>query len=227
MHREDIARATALPGVKLSIPEMNKADFINSIKTYIPNGSEELVAQWLIEHPTKLIIKNDRKTKLGDFRSAGSKSGINQITINGGLNPFSFLITLIHEFAHAEVFEQYGRRAQAHGKEWKNAYRDLMQKYFELSLFPEPLYSVLKKHMKNPKASSHADQHLVRALAQYDPEEKSKGIFLEELTEGAVFEVNGRKFIKGEKRRTRYMCFEYNGKRRYTVNALTEVKEVV
>ena len=202
---------------------MKKEEFTKQINPFIPLGASELVVLWLIKHPIKLIIKNDRKTKLGDFRAHPSTNKINQITINGGMNPYAFLITLVHEFAHAEVHEKYGRKVQAHGAEWKKTYQLLMLPYMESHIFPDPLHSVLLKHLRNPKASSHGDLNLVRTLALFDTQQKQEVIYLEDLPENSEFELNGKIFIKGEKRRTRFMCVEKGSNKKYTVSALAEI----
>ena len=113
-----------------------------------------------------------------------------------------------------------------HGIEWKRAYQKLIIPYFEKEVFPEPLRSVFLHHLQNPKASSHGDLKLVRVLAQYDKSTKPKGLYLENLDKGVHFKLNGKEFIKGEKRRTRYMCSEIGTKRKFTVSALAEVTEI-
>ena len=66
--------------------------------TYIPEKSVSMV-QYLIEkHNFTLKIVNQRQTKHGDFRKL--PNGRFQITINNNLNPYQFLLTLIHEIAH-------------------------------------------------------------------------------------------------------------------------------
>ena len=205
---------------------MKRAEFLKTITPFVPVGSPETIIDWVEKHRMQLSIKNDRKTKLGDFRGALRAGEVHKISINGGLNPFEFLITLIHEFAHLVVFEQYGRKAQAHGPEWKRAYQQLIIPYFELNAFPEPLRSVFLKHMRNPKASSHGDLKMVRVLALYDTADNTKITYLESLDEGAHFELNGKVFIKGEKRRTRFMCKEVITHKLFTVSALAEVSEI-
>jgi hypothetical protein len=204
---------------------MQRDKFIQAIESYLPAGAANLVADWVFSHPVKINITNGRKSKLGDFRSNG-KGQINAVSVNGDMSPYSFLITLIHEFAHAEVYTTFGRNVQSHGQEWKKTYQKLMLPFLNTNIFPDPLLHVLVKHMRNPKASSHADLHLVRALNQMEQSPNVEGIYLEELPQGAVFMLNGNTFIKGEKRRTRFMCTTLKGNKRYTVSALAEVELV-
>ena len=46
--------------------------------------------------------------------------------MNGDLNPYSFLITTLHEFAHLHTFQQHGNRVNPHGDEWKTNFRKLL-----------------------------------------------------------------------------------------------------
>lgn len=202
---------------------MNKEEFISAIESYLPERSAEAVASWILDKPLKLKIKNNRKTKLGDFRAKRTSEQKHTITINAGLNPYEFLITLVHEFAHLVVYEEFGRMVRPHGIEWQNAYRTLMVQYFELDVFPKSLTIVLLKHLRNPKASSHGDLNMVRELARYDKHSESEDVYLEELQHGESFIINGRVFVKGEKRRTRFMCTELNSRRKFTVSALAKV----
>ena len=39
-----------------------------------------------------------------------------RISVNGNLNKYSFLITLIHELAHLLTFTQYKNRVDPHGR---------------------------------------------------------------------------------------------------------------
>ena len=46
--------------------------------------------------------------------------------------------------------------------------------------------------MRNPKASSHGDLNLVRALAIYDNKTKDDSVYLEDLSKGDSFFINGK-----------------------------------
>jgi len=202
---------------------MNKEAFVSVIESFLPDNTVDAVASWLFKKPVQLKIVNDRRTKLGDFRANRPIKGHHIITINGGLNKFEFLVTLIHEFAHLDVYEEFGRSIRPHGEEWKDKYRELMIEYFELDVFPRELAIVLLRHLRNPKASSNGDLNLVRALAVYDDNVEDGSVYLEDLEDGDSFFINGKILKKGEKRRTRYMCTEHNGRRRFTVSALAKV----
>ena len=73
------------------------------LSKYLPANFIEIVVELLVKHPVKFRVAKPRKTKLGDFRA--NRDGLHQITVNGDLNPYSFLITTIHEFAHLVTFQ--------------------------------------------------------------------------------------------------------------------------
>ena len=101
------------------------------LQKYIPGKSVELIYEWLREHKIHLKISKKRSSKLGDYRSPHKGKG-HLITVNHDLNPYAFLITLVHEIAHMLVWERYRNRVRAHGPEWKDTYRKLMLPFFDL-----------------------------------------------------------------------------------------------
>ena len=56
--------------------------------------------------------------------------------MNGTLNNYSFLITLIHELAHLLTFTQYKNRVEPHGREWKRIYGTMMKDFLTPDIFP-------------------------------------------------------------------------------------------
>src|SRR5690348_17091604 len=82
------------------------------------------------------VLRNGRITKIGDFTYRACHTP--RITVNRDLNPYLFLVTYIHEVAHLQVHHQF-RRAEAHGEEWKNSFRDLLLPLMTLEIFPESI----------------------------------------------------------------------------------------
>lgn len=203
---------------------MLKADFVKAISTFVPSRAVSLLWDFFDKNPVDLRITKDRITKYGDFRFPTSTKINPKITVNGSLNEFSFLITILHEIAHYMVYKNYKSRVKPHGLEWKSEFQKIMIPYFNIGVFTQPLESVLRRHMANPKASTHADLDLVRCLLLYNKSIDSSIITLESLNYGDKFILNGRIFKKGEKRRTRYFCKDITTKNIFTINALAEVK---
>jgi SprT protein len=176
------------------------------------------------ERPFALKITKSRQTKVGDFTSK-SDALHPRITLNHDLNPFTFLITYIHEVAHLHVFLQYRNRVDPHGNEWKVTFQKLLQPVLTPEIFPEQILGVLTRHMQNPKASSFADSVLTRALRNFD-KGSNTNIVLADLPEGSTFHLNGRYFTKGKLKRTRILCKETKSKRNYLVPADALVNNV-
>src|ERR1700712_3492818 len=106
-----------------------------SLDHYLPEGASPKVLEYLHRYKVHLTITRNRKSILGDYRHAAGNDH-HRISVNGTLNSFSFLITLIHELGHLVTFQQYGNRVNAHGKEWKLAYRIVLEDFMKLKLFP-------------------------------------------------------------------------------------------
>ena len=76
-----------------------RVKYTSVLKKYIPLEYVDMVTDLLLNYRVVFKIVKPRKTKLGDFR-AGIREEKHQITVNGDLNKYSFLITTLHEFAH-------------------------------------------------------------------------------------------------------------------------------
>lgn len=163
-----------------------------------------------------------RNSRYGDFTSGNFKTP-HKITVNGDLNIFSFLITTVHEFAHLHTFEQYKNAVKPHGKEWKAEFKRLMDPFIERGVFPEDVARALQAYMKDPAASSCSDVQLMKVLRNYD---KVKVLFLEELSEGARFQFGERVFVKGPKKRTRFVCKELSSGHTYLIGEMAEIVQL-
>jgi SprT protein len=184
----------------------------------MPQEASKLVEELVINHPFELKIKNNRKTKHGDFRT--SLSGILKISINKDLNKYRFLITLIHEIAHLVAYKNFGNK-KPHGLEWKLTFKKLMLPFLNDAIFPSEILSPLANYLINPKARTDADLSLSLALRQYDEKTDKKLIF--EIETGVLFTHNNRVYRKGERRRTRHECTEIKTKKKYLFQQNAEV----
>jgi hypothetical protein len=193
------------------------------LSKYLPANFIEIVVELLVKYPVKFRVAKPRKTKLGDFRA--NRDGLHQITVNGDLNPYSFLITTIHEFAHLVTFEEYKGRVKPHGKEWQLTYSKMIYPVIESGNLPKDVSDVLLNSLINVKASSCTDQNLSRVLIKYDKPVEGL-ILLEELPSKSVFSLSGKNFTKGNLRRTRYVCMDNSNNKRYLISALAQVKKI-
>lgn len=194
---------------------------VDSLKDFIPNAALDQVSKLLLHDNLVVKIKKERKTRHGDYRRL--PNGKHQITINSNLNPYRFLITLVHEIAHFEAYTTYGNLIKPHGPEWKSIFQQLMLPFIRPEVFPNDVLPLLAMHFKNPKASSDSDPVLSLKLKQYDPPNGKTFIF--EVPEGSTFRLyNGKVFRKGPKRRTRFECTELASGRLYVFNPNAEVE---
>lgn len=195
------------------------------LSQYIPVHFVPDIIDLLGKYPVRFRIVKPRKSKLGDFKYNPNRSKY-EITVNGDLNPYAFLITTLHEFAHLIAYDQHGMHILPHGSEWKNIFSTLLQPLIDSNEIPNDLRKVLSKSVRNVKASSCTDHHLQRVLMRYDSDYGLSSV-LEELDKNSIFELNGKQFIKGHLRRTRFVCTDTKSGRQYLINALAQVKQVV
>ena len=192
------------------------------LQNYVPVESLPILEKWFNQREFELKITRKRITKFGDFR-ASIRQLPNRISVNSNLNRYAFLITLTHEFAHLLVWLQHQQRVKAHGIEWKTEFATLMDVLLVKNVFPEHLKIVLQQHLINPPASSARDINLINELKKYDA--PSNTVQLAELEAQTTFLLNDKRiFIKGEKRRTRYICKEVSTKREYLIHGVAEVE---
>ena len=160
-----------------------------------------------------LIIKTvpKRRTKHGDYRKLNNK---HIITINHIDNKYRFLLILIHELAHFNVYKK-NIRTNPHGSIWKNEFKKLLQPILDKNLFPNVLQILIRAHMKNPKSSFSYDSLLEMELNKYDNGNENY-TYLEDIDVGNIFRYNNDKLYKKvEKRRKRYLCIESDSGRKY------------
>ena len=194
---------------------------MEELLSYIPKAAHIQIETFLRNMDVNIIVTKQRLTKHGDFRFHPNKKPI--ITVNNSLNPYRFLITLLHELAHFKVSRQFGNRVKPHGLEWKRAFQETLLPFLNPTIFPEPICTILAKHMKNPKASSDRDFDLVMALKKYDEQNEQQYIF--EIQDGVTFSIsNVRRFVKIKKRRKRIECKEIETGRIYLFSPHAEIQ---
>lgn len=198
---------------------------MNSLANFLPPDTYDLVVHYLHHYKVYLTVTKERTSVLGDYRNAVPGKN-HRITVNGNLNKYAFLITLLHELAHLLTFEKYGHKVASHGKEWKNIYGELLASFVHQNVFPADITQALRSSLHNPAASSCAEEDLMRVLRNYDV--RKAGMYLiEELPHGAAFLTkDGRIFKKGEKLRKRFRCIEIKTNITYLFSPVYEVKLV-
>ena len=192
-----------------------------NVHDHVPALCLEPISQLLDTFPVLVRVTPRRKTKHGDHRLSGCRR-YSIITVNASGNPYQFLVTLLHEFAHAETLATFGALVQSHGPEWKNIFSRILLDFAKKGLFPENLTSIVQRHALNPLYSSAADAELQLALRRHDTLDQRCTVA--ELTYKQAFSLDGKLvLIKGLKLRTRYRCVTPEG-RAYNVSASARVK---
>ena len=68
---------------------------LDYLKQFIPEAAAPRVLEYLHQYKVHLTITRERKSVLGDYRHALAEKN-HRISVNGNLNKYAFLITLIH-----------------------------------------------------------------------------------------------------------------------------------
>ncbi len=205
---------------------MAKQEFpLAYLQRYLPAAAAAPVLQLLAQYKVHLTITRERKSVLGDYRHASGDEA-HRISVNGNLNPYAFLITLVHELAHLVTFNEYRHAVSPHGREWKHIYRLLLTPFLDSRVFPADILASLRASLHNLPASSCSDESLMRVLRRYDKKEPGM-LLVEELPDGAVFALDdGSLFKKGRRLRKRFQCVEIKTGKLYLFSPIYEVKQV-
>jgi len=145
------------------------------------------------------------------------------ITINNDLNPYAFLITLLHEIAHLQAFVNH--RSLEHGEKWKNCFTLLLKQFISLNVFPFDVQCALEKHTQKIKSSDFLDIFLTKTLQKYDKKSEISQnlIYLEDIPEDTVFFYGNKKMKKQTLIRKYYLCKELKTNRLYRCHPLMQI----
>jgi len=202
---------------------MNIEQKFAGLNDFLPAGAFEKVIIFFKQYPVQLKITHDRSSIRGDYRHPLPGRSLHRISINGTLNPYSFLITLLHEIAHLIAFVQYQNNIAPHGREWKAIFKNVLSGFLNQNYFPATVEHALQQHLENLKATTCSDPELNRALKKYDKRQLLQ--FVESLPIKSRFQtMDGRIFEKMEKLRTRYRCREVKSGQLYFIPGMAEVK---
>ena len=215
------------------LPETHIHVNLPSLQQYIPEKSAEYILGWFQLHPVKLKLSKYRSSKSGDYMASLNKLPA-RISVNKNLNKFDFLITLVHEMAHHEVWietiavdrifeiQRIKNRPRPHGKEWKTHYRQLMEPLMNESIFPAGVLHHLTCLFDQPFSGSKAKKNLMIELNKYDAPDDY--VFIDSLEFNTLFELPaGRTFRKLGRLRKRYRCLCLNNRRIYLFSPLVRV----
>ncbi len=196
---------------------------LDGLARFMPPGSYDAVAPYFQNHIIHLTITRHRRSLHGDYRPPSREHPYHRISVNATLNPYSFLITLLHELAHLTTTVAFGRKPAPHGAEWKGEFKKILSPFIGKGIFPQDVEKAVSAYLHNPAASTCTDPQLYKALVAYDrPQEGS--MHADEVPVGQAFELGGRTFQKLEQLRTRSRCKELATGKIYFVQGIALVK---
>lgn len=197
---------------------------MQALADFLPEGTFDRVVSYIHHYKVHLTISKQRKSVLGDYRHSGWGSH-HRISVNGNLNKYEFLITLLHELAHLLTYELHKNRVEPHGKEWKANYSRLLVDFVQQKVFPADVEKALQKSIHNPSATANGETELLLVLRKYNAVKREGIMHVIDVPENALFQTeNGRIFRKGALRRKRFECVEVTTGNRYTFSAISEVR---
>ena len=160
---------------------------LKAIAPHMPDGWQAAAHTILAANPILVRVVRRRKTKHGDHQVTGSRD-FSIITVNASGNQWQFVLTLLHEIAHAQVAHQTMHRVAPHGKEWKLAFRELLHSHCHL--FPPDLADPVMDYARNPLYSADSHRALMAALRKHDTLDLRPTV--QDLALGQLFSLDGK-----------------------------------
>ena len=190
------------------------------LANHLPAQAVGTVYDYLNRHRVHFHITRGRTSKLGDYRWPQGDRQHHEISINGDLNPYLFLLVFLHEAAHLETHLKHTGVAP-HGHEWQGEYARLLDAH--ATLFPPEVQPLLQRYARRIPLNRALLRQIEEALHRYDPGyADTPHLVLDDLPAGSRFRLRARPdmlFESIERRRTRWLCRETGSGRTYTVDA--------
>ena len=89
-------------------------DKVAVLAQYMPPAAAPVISRWIDYFQCEFKVSRSRDTKYGDYRHPYQGKG-HRISVNYNLNPYAFLVTTVHEFAHLLTWNEHQRKAKPHG----------------------------------------------------------------------------------------------------------------
>lgn len=203
----------------------------STLENYLPHSVVDEVYGYIVDRQLRLKITQGRKSKLGDYRWPQVNHPGHEISVNGDLNPYMFLMVLIHEMAHLENYLSHRNTVKPHGHEWQEKYQQILEHYLLIEgAFPKEAIPLMERLCRRKPLSitlrREVEEILKRENPDYDP---GKHQMVKELEKGNYFALKSHPslvFELGDKRRTRFFCKEISNGRIYLVPGDAEVAVV-
>jgi hypothetical protein len=124
------------------------------------------------------------------------------------------------------VSTKLGERAQKeppHGQAWQREFADAVKPVIEGSMVPRELAVALTASLQRPRAATCSDRKLLLALSRFDSN-NDRLLYVEQLEVGEWFQLqSGRRFVLGNRLRSRYQCIEIESGVEFRIHSLARV----
>jgi SprT protein len=187
---------------------------------------KKLVSPFFDLSDLNFYVVGERNSKLGDFKV--NNFGKCEITINQTLTNRWFVLTLLHELSHYQVYKQFGRRVKPHGNQWKAQLSFWVNQMLKGMHFEEEFKLALQDYSYNPRASVNAHKPLYRFFLEDHPSQKRTPInneftkALANLEVGAYFSFKGKSYKLIEHKNKRALI-ENENRVRYLLSSQAQV----
>lgn len=190
---------------------------------HLPEQAVDTVYAYLDRHKVHFHITRGRRSKLGDYRRPFPGHQYHEMSVNGDLNPYMFLLVFLHEAAHLETHLNHPE-AQPHGHEWQSEYAKLL--CGQAHLFPPDVQPLVRAYASRVPLSGTIRRQLEERLSHYGEPASETPIRLDSLAPGTLFRLKSKPDLllrSDTKRRTRWLCTDVGTGRQYTVAGSSEV----
>ena len=204
---------------------MSPEEYKRILSDYLPKGAVEPVYAFLNRYSVHLHITRRRSSKLGDYRWPQQRHNYHEISVNGDMNRYQFLMVLLHEMAHLNTHQRHGHEVQPHGHEWQEQYRLQLNEY--IACFPPDLAALITQYTAHIPLSRTIEKKIDAQLRHYDSDyNPSDNITLDQLEPGTLFRIAEKPeklFRSVERRRTRWICIALDDQKKYLVSGSARV----
>ena len=204
---------------------MSPEEYKAILAKYLPAAAVEGVYDFMNRNNVYLHITRKRVSKLGDYRWPQPHHNYHEISVNGDMNPYQFLQVMLHEMAHLNNYQRYGKDIQPHGHQWQEEYRQLLREY--LACFPDDVAALITRYTARVPLYHTVGKQIDALLCHYDLDyTPSDDLTLDQLTPGTRFRIIAkpqRMFRAIEKRRTRWLCLCLDDNKKYLVSGSAKV----
>lgn len=204
------------------------AKYKQTMACYMPLEAVDEVFDFFNRYSVHFHITRERHSKLGDYRWPQRDHNFHEISVNGNLNKYYFLLVLLHEMAHLNCHQRFGCEVLPHGHEWQEEYRQLLLQY--RSIFPPEVAVLIDQYTRRIPLSRTLANKIEAQLRSYDEGyNPSDDLTLDQLPEGSLFRLQQRPeqlFRSVEKRRTRWLCEDAQTRMQYLIRGSAQVVKV-